>query len=218
MLAMQPHDNSSKSQRKIPSQARSKELVKSIFEATVRILPKVGSYQITTKKIAEMAGVSIGSLYQYFPNKEVLLGSLMDTMMKDTSEKVFKTIDELEGLSLEEFASRFIDFTLEIFLKEKEKVAEIYRRAPELSRVPQLLKMRREVVARLARLLRQQRPELNEEDSLRMVFVTTNSVLGVVHTMIYDTTQSYSNEQLAKELKKMVTTYLKRNLEVPSQL
>src|SRR4051794_12631179 len=63
-------DNISKSQRKTPKQARSKELVDAIFEATARILPKVGSYGVTTKKIAEIAGVSIGSLYQYFPNKE----------------------------------------------------------------------------------------------------------------------------------------------------
>lgn len=205
---MQQHDNNPESQRKTPKQTRSKELVGAIFEATVRILPKVGSYQITTKKIAEIAGVSIGSLYQYFPNKEALLGSLMDFMMKETTDQAFKRIDELEGLPLDEFISRFIDFTLELFLSDKEKIGEIYRRAPELSRIPNLLELRREVVIRLARLLRVQRPELNEEDAHRMVFIAVNSVLGVIHTMIYDPTQTYSNEELAREMKRMVSGYL----------
>ena len=206
---MQQHDNNSESQRKTPKQTRSKELVSAIFEATVRILPKVGSYQITTKKIAEIAGVSIGSLYQYFPNKEALLGSLMDFMMKETTDQAFKRIDELEGLPLDDFISRFIDFTLELFLSDKEKIGEIYRRAPELSRIPNLLELRREVVVRLARLLRVQRPELSEEDSVRRVFIAVNSVLGIIHTMIYDPTQTYSNEELAREMKIMVTGYLK---------
>ena len=204
---MQTPNKDLESQRKSPKQERSKELVNAIYEATVRILPKVGSYQITTKKIAEIAGVSIGSLYQYFPNKEALLGSLMDFMMKETTEKAYRKMDELEGLPLDQFVANFIDFTVDLFLSEKEKIGEIYRRAPELSRIPSLLKLRRESVDRLAKLLRVQRPELNEVDSVRIVFIAANSVLGVIHTMVYDPEQTYSNEEIATELKAMVKAY-----------
>lgn len=205
---MQHHDNSLESQRKKPKQARSKELVSSIFEATVRILPKVGSYQITTKKIAELAGVSIGSLYQYFPNKEALLGALMDFMMKELTEKAYRRIDELNGLPLDEFVSQFIDFTVDLFMTDKEKIGEIYRRAPELSRIPNLFELRREVVIRLAKQLRVHRCELSESDSIRLIFISVNSVLGVIQTMIYDPTQTYNKEELAIELKTMVKRYL----------
>lgn len=205
---MQQHDNSLESQRKKPKQARSKELVSSIFEATVRILPKVGSYQITTKKIAELAGVSIGSLYQYFPNKEALLGALMDFMMKELTEKAYRRIDELNGLPLDEFVSQFIDFTVDLFMTDKEKIGEIYRRAPELSRIPNLFELRREIVVRLAKQLRAHRSELSESDSIRLIFISVNSVLGVIQTMIYDPNQTYNKEELAIELKTMVKRYL----------
>jgi AcrR family transcriptional regulator len=62
--------------RKRPSQARSRETVRAILEAAARILEERGIAAATTDAIAERAGVSVGSLYQYFPNKESLLATL----------------------------------------------------------------------------------------------------------------------------------------------
>ena len=63
--------------RKQPLQARSRETVGAIVEATARILEKDGHDGFTTNAVAERAGVSIGTLYQYFPDKEALLGALI---------------------------------------------------------------------------------------------------------------------------------------------
>ena len=76
-----------KSKTKSPKQGRSIQLVNSIFEVTVRLLPLVGSTALTTKKIAQLAGVSIGSFYQYFPNKEAVLGALMDRSIQTDRER-----------------------------------------------------------------------------------------------------------------------------------
>ncbi|MBV9750052.1 MAG: helix-turn-helix transcriptional regulator, partial [Acetobacteraceae bacterium] len=57
------------SSRKQPQQARSAELVASVLEAAAHVLAKEGAHRFTTARVAERAGVSIGSLYQYFPNK-----------------------------------------------------------------------------------------------------------------------------------------------------
>ena len=62
--------------RKKPKQERSKTLVGSVLDATARILDGSGYAAATTNKIAEIAGVSIGSLYQYFPGKDAVLGAL----------------------------------------------------------------------------------------------------------------------------------------------
>lgn len=59
--------------RKQPSQGRSKVTVTAIFEAATRIFVEQGYGKMTTNAVAELAGVSIGSLYQYFPNKEALI-------------------------------------------------------------------------------------------------------------------------------------------------
>ncbi|WP_115720489.1 TetR family transcriptional regulator [Gallaecimonas mangrovi] len=61
------------SSRKAPQQARSNELVASILEAAIQVLQKEGAQRFTTARVAERAGVSVGSLYQYFPNKAAIL-------------------------------------------------------------------------------------------------------------------------------------------------
>lgn len=63
--------------RKRPRQARSAATVDAILEAAARILETRGPDGYTTNAVAELAGVSIGSLYQYFPNKEALVGALI---------------------------------------------------------------------------------------------------------------------------------------------
>ena len=63
-------------QRKAPKQARSTQLVADILEAANRVLEREGAARFTTIRVAETAGVSVGSLYQYFPNKLAILLTL----------------------------------------------------------------------------------------------------------------------------------------------
>ena len=70
------------SPRKLAKQERSKFTVDAILEAATRIFRKSQLTETSTNKIAELAGVSIGTLYQYFPNKESLAVSLIDLHLK----------------------------------------------------------------------------------------------------------------------------------------
>jgi AcrR family transcriptional regulator len=74
------------SSRKQPQQARSSELVAAILEAAVQVLAKQGAQRFTTARVAEKAGVSVGSLYQYFPNKAAILFRLQSDEWRQTSE------------------------------------------------------------------------------------------------------------------------------------
>jgi AcrR family transcriptional regulator len=74
------------SSRKQPKQARSTELVAAILEAAVQVLAKEGAPRFTTARVAEKAGVSIGSVYQYFPNKAAILFRLQSDEWRQTSE------------------------------------------------------------------------------------------------------------------------------------
>lgn len=69
---------SSRKPRKSPTQARSLATVEAIIEAAARILEATGTERFSTNAVAERAGVSIGSLYQYFPSKQALLWALID--------------------------------------------------------------------------------------------------------------------------------------------
>ncbi len=71
------------SSRKQPKQARSAELVSAILDAAVQVLRKEGA-PLTTARVAERAGVSVGSLYQYFPNKAAILFRLQSDEWRQT--------------------------------------------------------------------------------------------------------------------------------------
>lgn len=72
--------------RKIPRQKRSREMVARLLDATAETLAVRGLDQTTTNHIAEAAGVSIGSLYQYFPDKDALIEALLERMAEQVME------------------------------------------------------------------------------------------------------------------------------------
>lgn len=83
---MSPPRSAPISSRKQPRQARSTGLVAAVLEAAVQVLAKEGAQRFTTARVAEKAGVSVGSLYQYFPNKAAILFRLQSDEWHRTSE------------------------------------------------------------------------------------------------------------------------------------
>jgi AcrR family transcriptional regulator len=79
--------------RKAPVQARSAQLVADILQAAVRVLEREGAQRFTTIRVAQTAGVSVGSLYQYFPNKQAILFRLQ----VDEWQRTGATIDGILG-------------------------------------------------------------------------------------------------------------------------
>jgi AcrR family transcriptional regulator len=76
------------SSRKAPRQERSTQLVAAILEAAVQVLREQGARRFTTVRVAERAGVSVGSLYQYFPNKESILFRLQSDEWRETGAMI----------------------------------------------------------------------------------------------------------------------------------
>lgn len=82
--------------RKEPQQARSTELVASILDAAIQVLQKEGAARFTTARVAERAGVSIGSLYQYFPNKAAILFRLQSDEWQRTTDLLRQILEDRE--------------------------------------------------------------------------------------------------------------------------
>lgn len=82
---MSPAKNKLISLRKKPKQARSTELVSAIIQAALQVLEKEGAVRFTTARVAEKAGVSVGSVYQYFPNKAAILFRLQSDEWQHTT-------------------------------------------------------------------------------------------------------------------------------------
>ena len=82
------------SSRKRPQQARSNDLVAAILEAAIQVLAQEGAARFTTTRVADRAGVSVGSIYQYFPNKAAILFRLQSDEWQQTSRMLGDTLRE----------------------------------------------------------------------------------------------------------------------------
>ncbi|WP_413574696.1 TetR/AcrR family transcriptional regulator [Bdellovibrio sp. HCB290] len=94
---------------KIPVQKRSKETVASIVESCARLLVQEPYHAITTDKIAEMAGVSIGSLYQFFANKEAIVAAVIDDLLQKDLVYIEENLAKLTTTDLDTKIHAFID-------------------------------------------------------------------------------------------------------------
>src|ERR1041384_5413079 len=82
------------SSRKQPKQSRSTDLVAAILEAALQVLAKEGAARFTTVRVAEKAGVSFGSLYQYFPNKAAILCPLQSDEWRQTTDLLKRILED----------------------------------------------------------------------------------------------------------------------------
>jgi len=124
------------SSRKEPKQARSTDLVAAVLEAAVQVLAKEGAQRFTTARVAEKAGVSVGSLYQYFPNKAAILFRLQSNEWRQTSELLSSILmdtgqpshDRLRALVHAFIRSECEEAAVRVALSD---AAPLYRDAPE---------------------------------------------------------------------------------------
>lgn len=124
------------SPRKQPVQARSTELVAVILEAAAQVLAQQGATRFTTARVAEKAGVSIGSLYQYFPNKAAILFRLQYDEWQRTTELLRSILAESDAPPLQRLRllvhafvrSECEEAPMRIALAD---AAPLYRDAPE---------------------------------------------------------------------------------------
>lgn len=89
------------SSRKQPKQARSADLVSAILDAAIQVLAQEGAPRFTTARVAEKAGVSVGSLYQYFPNKAAILFRLQADEWRQMSELLRDILEDKQRPPLE---------------------------------------------------------------------------------------------------------------------
>ena len=94
--------------RKTPVQARSAASVEAILEATVQVLLSVGKERLTTTRVASRAGVSVGTLYQYFPNKSALLKAALKRHLDEVTDEVERVCREQKGATLRQMATALI--------------------------------------------------------------------------------------------------------------
>ena len=112
--------------RKTPVQARSAASVDAILEATLQVLLQVGKERLTTTRVALRAGVSVGTLYQYFPNKSALLQAALRRHMVEVSEAVELVCKEQRRARLQPMVTAVITAFLKAKMKDTKTSVALY--------------------------------------------------------------------------------------------
>ena len=115
------HPQASFGPRKTPVQARSEATVEAIFEATIQVLLEGGPDRLTTTQVAERAGVSVGTLYQYFPNKHALLFSVVEQHLNRVGDAVERACQRNHGQPV----SAMIESVVQAFVEAKMERSDI---------------------------------------------------------------------------------------------
>jgi len=191
--------------RKLPVQSRAKATVDVITEAAARILTREGVDALTTNRIAEVAGVSVGSVYQYFPNKEAIVATLYEARLEDSRSLIEalspakgKTLDEsirelVEVLTRLAFDDTFFPSDIKAFIKSGS--------APKLS-------VEKSVTEHFRLFLDAHRSELDVQDlGLSAAFCT--AVMHGVFVATREKSIAASSDQIVNELTVLILRYLR---------
>ena len=105
--------------RKRPNQSRSRALVDAVTQACLRILDEEGDEALTVARIAEVSGAAVGSIYQYFPNKDAIVAMLYERVLDQESEQLLLMREKLVGVplasALREILANIIRVELRLF-------------------------------------------------------------------------------------------------------
>ena len=175
-------------------------MVEAILEASTRVLSKTPLKDMTTNRVADLAGVSIGSLYEYFPNKNSIVVALMDSHMEMMLNDFFLTLKQNDFDSLVRAVLELIETK---FLDKKIFMREIFIRAPESGRMEALYMGRFKAQKALEDYIVE---KLGKERAwaARKSFILVNSVLGAVETYIFVDEVKISNEEFKKEMNTLI--------------
>ena len=170
--------------RKLPKQQRSKETVDVILAATARVLVREGFDRASTNRIAEAAGVSIGSLYQYFPSKEALVAALVERHIDGMSARVEAEMAALEDAPLPTAVRRLVMLMIDAHAMDPELHRVLNEQVPRVGRLQRL----QEVEARLQKLARdwfeRRRAELRPRDLDVAAFIAVQTIEALTHATI----------------------------------
>lgn len=200
--------SAAKKARKQPRQARAQATVDAILGATAHILVRDGYDNLSTNRVAEKAGVSIGSLYQYYPNKEALVGELVDRYSAMLFQMVVEALGAMQDAEPRTVASALVRAMIET-KREKPRLAKVLRE--EIPRTGRLARYEQElekVIQLATAFLERHRERLRVRDARVAAFVAVHMVDALTHATV--TTSPADDETMVREITEAVTRYLLR--------
>jgi len=197
--------------RKRPVQRRSRETVDAIVEAAARVLAERGYAHATTNRIAETAGVSIGSLYEYFPNKDAILVAVAERHLAQMLDGVERALAVADGVvdSLDGLVRRLIEALLEIHERSSDLDRVLFSEAPH---PPALHACVLQIEGRLAHAvegLLQRVAELELRDADTAAHLVVQTAEALIHRFVQHGIHDLSRGDFVDEVAALLGGYLR---------
>ncbi len=197
--------------RKQPRQRRAHETRARILDASRRVFEEHGYAHGTTNRIAAEAGLSVGSLYQYFPNKDAILVELVDAHIDAGTAAVLQAMapsEQWTALPLADVVGPVVDAMVALHAHGRELHRVLFEEAPrppeQLARLRALERDLTEVVAGLLAA----HPDVTAADPVLAARLTIDAIESLVHRIATDATSGISDDVLAAEITRLVVAYL----------
>ena len=198
--------------RKSASQERSRSTVDALLEATARVLIREGYDKASTNRIAEVAGVSIGSLYQYFPSKEALVAAVIDRHTQEVSEVTRNALVKAAARPIEVAAREFVSVAIDAHRVNPKLHGVLAEQIPRVGRLENIEANVREGYASVRGYLEAHRDEIDVADLDLAAFVLVTVVEALTHAAVLrrpDLLADGKARQFVDDVTRLVVGYLR---------
>jgi AcrR family transcriptional regulator len=199
--------------RKNASQNRSRATVDALVEATARILVREGFDKASTNRIAEVAGVSVGSLYQYFPGKEALVAAVIDRHNQDIMQVVHRALAEVAAQPVATAVRRLVAVAIEAHRIDPRLHRVLAEQIPRTGRLANIEAFNHDIPSLFRAYLESHRDEIRAIDLGLAAFMCVTSIEALAHTAVLHRSEKLSDEMvgtLVEEATRLVVGYLEK--------
>jgi AcrR family transcriptional regulator len=202
--------------RKKPRQARSQATVDAIFEATIQVLLKDGLARLTTIRVAERAGASVGTLYQYYPHKQALLFAVLQRHLVNVERAITQAAESSHRMPLATMISAVIDALVKVKTGRLEESRALYAVSTELNSREIVREHEQRCRAALAAMLKTA-TDAKFRDLDTVVFMLTTATAGPIRAIIEGGGSAKLIRALRGHLRSLCLGYLERQRQAPSR-
>ncbi len=193
-----------KLQLKAPTQQRSRQTVSTILQACSKLLVEESFFSVTTDKVAKEAGVSIGSLYQFFGNKESVVSAVIRQLMSDDLEKFRTALANVENLSQEQKINLITKTLVEIYSTSTElrsKIQSIQNYLIDRQFFQDYMRSFSDTIEKAL-------SPMANRNAKCVSYVVTNALIGFLNNSFEHNPRFYEDKKLIEEVELLFRSYV----------
>lgn len=193
--------------RKSAVQARSNATVEALHTATLQVLTQQGLLRCTTTRVAERAGMSVGSLYQYYPNRDALLAAILEKHLTNVAEAVEQACDLYSRRPVEDMACGLVSALLAVKLQDPAVSKALYAIAAERGGAQLVARLHTRMVGAIAGMLATA-TDTRFADPALTAAIALSAIAGPVRTLLEGNASAVFESNIAEQTTLLLKAYL----------